>query len=78
MKICGKALEVSWYHRKNIEGPLRDFLKVNPWPHPCFGQTKGQNLRSLWPLGFLALGLALDVAFGLPLEHPLGDLQFSP
>ena len=39
---------------------------------------KAKNLRGLRPLGFLALGLALDVALGTPLENPLGDLQSSP
>ena len=34
--------------------------------------------RGLRPLGFLAFGLALDVASGSPLENPLGDLQYSP
>jgi hypothetical protein len=42
------------------------------------GQTKGQKPSGTAALGFLALGLALDVALGLPLENPLGDLQSSP
>ena len=52
--------------REKIEGTPRDFLKANPRPYP----------RP--PRGFLAFGLALDVASGLPLENPLGDLQSSP
>ena len=41
-------------------------------------RPKAKNPRGLRPLGFLAFGLALDVASGLPLENPLGDLQSSP
>ena len=33
-------------------------------------QTKRQTPLGLWPLGFLAFGLALDVASGSPLEYP--------
>ena len=56
----GRSLECSIYSLgKHIEGPLWDFLKLNPWPHPR-------------PLGFLAFGLAKDVASGLTLENPLG------
>ena len=53
--------------KEKIEGPTRDFLKANPRPHT--GQTKDQ--------GFLAFGLAEDVAKGLPLENPKGGLQYS-
>ena len=50
--------------REKIEGPPRDFLKAYPRPHPR-------------PRGFLAFGLAEDVAKGLPLENPEGGLQYS-
>ena len=56
--------------QKNMEGPLRNFLKANPWPHP----RPDQRPKTL---GFLAFGLALDVASGSPFENPLGDLQSS-
>ena len=49
--------------REKIEGPPRDFLKANPRPHPI--------------RGFLAFGLAEDVAEGLPLENSEGGLQYS-
>ena len=39
--------------------------------------SKARNLRGRRPRGFLAFGLAEDVAKGLPLENPEGGLQYS-
>ena len=39
-------------------------------------RPKPKNPWGLRPLGFLAFGLALDVAEGLPLENPEGGLQY--
>ena len=43
----------------------------------CLGRSQGQNPRGRRPRGFLAFGLAEDVAKGLPLENPEGGLQYS-
>ena len=56
--------------RDKIEGPLRDFLKANPRPHPRSDQRPKTR-------GFLAFGLAEDVAKGLPLENSKEGLQYS-
>ena len=88
--ICRKAEEVAWWMealgsflrvlnvlpREKIEGPPRDFLKAKPRPHPRPDQ-RPKNPRGCRPRGFLAFGLAEDVANGLPLENPKGDLQYS-
>ena len=58
--------------REKIEGPRRDFLKANPRPHPRSDQRPKTR-----PRGFLAFGLAEDVAKGSPLENPKGVLQYS-
>ena len=39
--------------------------------------SKARNLRGRRLRGFLAFGLAEDVAKGLPLENPEGGLQYS-
>ena len=39
---------------KNIEGPLRDFLNVNPWPDPLPDQRQ-KPLGSAAPRGFWPL-----------------------
>ena len=45
----------------------------------CFMSCHGHAMaRGLQPIGFLALGLASDVALGLHLENSSGGLQFSP
>ena len=54
---------------------LRIFLKQTLGL--ILGQTLGQKPSSLRPLGFLALGLAEDVALGLLSENPSG-LQSTP
>ena len=46
---------------KNIEGPLRDFLKANPWPHPC--QTKSQKPSG--PAAPYVFGLRSGLGCGL-------------
>ena len=58
--------------REKIEGPPRDFLKATSKARP-----KAKNPRGRRPRGFLAFGLAEDVAKGLPLENPEGGLQYS-
>ena len=40
-------------------------------------RTKAKNPRGHRPQGFLAFGLAEDVAKGLHLENPKGALQYS-
>ena len=35
---------------KNIEGPLSDFLKANPWPHP----RPDKRPKTLWACGPLS------------------------
>ena len=40
-------------------------------------RPKAKNPRGRRPQGFLAFGLAEDVAKGLPLENPEGGLQYS-
>ena len=54
--------------REKIEGPLRDFLKANPRPHPRPDQRP--KIRG-------AFGLAKDVAKGSHLENPEVGLQYS-
>ena len=58
------------FPREKIERPPRDCLKANPRPHPR--PDKRPKTR-----GFLAFGLAEDVAKGLLLENPEGGLQYS-
>ena len=61
--------------REKIESPPRDLLKANLRPHPRPDQrpkTPGAAAR-----GFLAFGLAEDVAKGSPLENPEAGLQYS-
>ena len=41
-------------------------------------RLEAKNPRGLRPAGFLASGLASDVALGLPLENPSGGLQSTP
>ena len=62
--------------REKIEGPPRDFLKANPRQHPR-PEKNAKNPRGRRPRGFLAFGLAEDVAKGLPLENSEGGLQYS-
>ena len=90
MKICGKASEVSWWMEPS-GGPLStqctpseeywrpplEFSKGKPLATSS-ARPKPKNPWGLRPLGFLAFGLALDVASGSPLENPLVDLQSSP
>ena len=74
----GRSLEYpNVLPRKNIEGPLWNFLKVKPWPHPRPDQ-KYKILGACGPLGFFVFGLALDVALGLPLENPWGSFNLLP
>ena len=40
-------------------------------------RPKAKNLRGRKPRGFLAFGLAKDVAQGSPLKNPKGGLQYS-
>ena len=62
--------------REKIEGPPRDFLKANPRPHPRPDQ-RPKTRRGRRHQGFLAFGLAEDVAKGSPLESFEGGLQYS-
>ena len=57
--------------REKIEGPPRDFLNVNPRPHQRPDQ-RPKNPRGRRPRGFLAFGMAEDVAKGSPLENSKG------
>ena len=61
--------------REKIEGPPRDFLKGNQ--RESKARTKAKNPRGRRPRGFLAFGLAEDVAKGLHLANPDGGLQYS-
>jgi hypothetical protein len=65
------------YSLGRILNPPLGFSKSKPLATSSDG-PKAQNPRGLRPLRFLALGLALDVASGLPLKNLLGDLQSSP
>ena len=58
--------------RKNIEGPLRNFLKANPWPHPRPDQ-RPKTLGACGPSGFClwsGLGCGLGFAFRKSLWGP--------
>ena len=62
--------------REKIEGPPRDFFKGEP-KATSQARPKGKNPRGRRPRGFLAFGLAEDVAMGSPLENSEGGLQYS-
>ena len=62
--------------REKIEGPPKGFSKGEP-EATSKARPKAKNPRGRRPQGFLAFGLAEDVAKGLPLENPEGDLQYS-
>ena len=53
--------------KRRLEVP-KGFFKGEPLATSNLGRR---------PQGFLAFGLAEDVAKGLPLENPEGDLQYS-
>ena len=73
----GRSLEYSMYSLGRILKAPFGFSKGQPLA-TSLARQKAKNPRGLRPLGFLAFGLALDVASGSPLENPLGDLQSSP
>ena len=76
-EALGRSLEYSMYSLGRILKAPSEFSKGEPLATSSARQ-KAKNPRGLRPLGFLAFGLALDLASGLPLENPLGDLQSSP
>ena len=90
MKICGKALEISWW-MEPLGGPLStQCTPSEEYWRPSLGFSKGEPLATssarqkaenpwgLRPHGFLVFGLALNVASASPLENPFGDRQSPP
>ena len=63
----GRSLEYSMYTLGRILKAPFGIFQRQTLGH-ILGQTKGQNPSGLRPLGFLAFGLALDVALGLLLH----------
>ena len=71
-----RSLEYSMYSLGRILKTPSEFSKGKPLATSS-AKPKAKNPRGLRPLGFLAFGLAFDVASGSPLENPLEDLQSS-
>ena len=58
--------------REKIEGPLRDFLKANPRPHPR-PKTRAAGREGVWtfPVGYMKTSLELN----LPKSYMLKKAQ---
>ena len=59
-----------------VNGAPREFSKGEP-EATSKARPTAKNPRGRRPRGFLAFGLAKDVAKGLPLENHEGGLQYS-
>ena len=70
MEPWGGPLSNNVLPRKNIEGPLWDFLKANPWPHP----RPDQRPKTLGPAAPLVFGLqpGLDCDLRFAFRKSLG------
>ena len=62
--------------REKIDGPPKGFSKGKPLA-TSKARPKAKNPKGRRPRGFLAFGLAEDVAKGLHLEISEGGLQYS-